>query len=137
MKLRELIEQIEEHTGEKFDLNKRRHFFHLSQKIDRLYQRERRQLNAIRSVLSADRYDPRVYDHNTHQTTKRRDVKLPEEVVTETVTSSVKNYVRNHTQKESLLYNNRLFLGYVNPSEKREAEYIANINYILDFFKTL
>jgi hypothetical protein len=45
------------------------------------------------------------------------------------------NYVKTHNKKDSLLYNNRLFFGYVNPSDKRKAEYSANRLFILKHFE--
>ena len=32
-------------------------------------------------------------------------------------TTEILNYVTSHSRRDSLLYNNRLFFGYVNPSE--------------------
>ncbi len=49
-------------------------------------------------------------------------------------TSDMRNYVMSHSRKESLLYNNRLFFGYINPSEKRKSEYNENRLFILSYF---
>ena len=49
-------------------------------------------------------------------------------------TNDMRNYVMSHSRKESLLYNNRLFFGYVNPSDERKAEYNANRLFILSYF---
>ena len=45
------------------------------------------------------------------------------------------DYVENHTKKESLLFNNRLFNMYCKPTEKHKLEYEANRNFIISFYK--
>lgn len=47
---------------------------------------------------------------------------------------NVINYALNHTRKETLLYNNRLFAMYINPSEQRKNEYSVNRDWILCYF---
>lgn len=49
-------------------------------------------------------------------------------------TQEIKDFVKAHSRKDSLLYNNRLFFGYVNPSDKRKKEYENNREFILWFF---
>ena len=48
--------------------------------------------------------------------------------------TEIREYVRNHSRRDSLLYNNRLFFGYVNPSDKRKQEYNTNRLFILEWF---
>jgi hypothetical protein len=49
-------------------------------------------------------------------------------------TSDMLDYVKSHNRKDSLLYNNRLFFGYINPSKKRISEYEENRFFILKYF---
>lgn len=46
------------------------------------------------------------------------------------------DYAATHSRKDTLLYNNRIFFGYINPSEVRKAEYDVNRKWILDHFST-
>ena len=51
------------------------------------------------------------------------------------VDKNIIDYVKNHTKSESLLYNNRIYFMYINPSEQRKQEYNINRDYILNYFK--
>lgn len=51
------------------------------------------------------------------------------------VDSVIVNYAKNHSRKETLLYNNRIFFGYIRPSEQRKKEYDVNRIWILNNFK--
>jgi hypothetical protein len=48
---------------------------------------------------------------------------------------SVIDYTRRNGRKEGLLYNNRIFFGYIRPSQKRKDEYEVNREWILANFK--
>jgi hypothetical protein len=43
-------------------------------------------------------------------------------------------YAKTHIRKDTLLYNNRIFFGYINPSQKRKDEYDVNRTWILKYF---
>jgi hypothetical protein len=49
-------------------------------------------------------------------------------------TKNIIDYVKNHSRKDSLLYNNRLFFGMVRKTEKVCAEYSANRKFIMEYF---
>lgn len=40
-------------------------------------------------------------------------------------------YARKYGRKEALLFNNRIFFGYINPSQLRKDEYDINRDWIL------
>ncbi len=46
----------------------------------------------------------------------------------------VVDYTKKHGRREGLLYNNRIFFGYVNPSQQRKNEYDINREWILKTF---
>jgi hypothetical protein len=56
-------------------------------------------------------------------------------VVTDHVDPVIKEYAKSHSRKETLLYNNRIFFGYINPSDARRREYDANRIWILNHFE--
>lgn len=45
------------------------------------------------------------------------------------------DYVKTHDRRNSLLYNNRCFLIYINPSDVIKRQYEANRSFILEYFK--
>lgn len=47
---------------------------------------------------------------------------------------NVVDYAKTHTKKETLLYNNRIYAGYVNASQQRKDEYSVNREWILAHF---
>jgi hypothetical protein len=47
----------------------------------------------------------------------------------------VMEYTEKHGRREGLLYNNRIFFGYINPSQQRKDEYNVNRDWILANFK--
>lgn len=47
----------------------------------------------------------------------------------------IMEYTEKHGRREGLLYNNRIFFGYINPSQKRKDEYNVNRDWILANFK--
>lgn len=59
--LSKFIDQIEKHTGEKFDFNSRKHKFHLKQKIAREINSRDEKLKSINSVLNLNHstYNPK------------------------------------------------------------------------------
>lgn len=71
MILKELIQQIESHTGKKFDLNNKRHFFLLSKKIERLHQDELRKLSLIQKVIESNDYSNDLFNNRSHYLQKR------------------------------------------------------------------
>ena len=47
----------------------------------------------------------------------------------------VMEYTEKHGRREGLLYNNRIFFSFINPSQKRKDEYNVNRSWILANFK--
>lgn len=45
------------------------------------------------------------------------------------------DFVYSHSRGESLLYNNRCFLFYINPSQLIKNQYEVNRKFILDFYE--
>jgi len=45
------------------------------------------------------------------------------------------DFCNSHNRNESLLYNNRLYFMYINPSELIKSQYEINRQYILNKFK--
>lgn len=43
-------------------------------------------------------------------------------------------YAKTHSRKDTLLYNNRLFFGYIRPTQQRKDEYDVNRTWILKHF---
>lgn len=70
--------------------------------------------------LLAVRNDSRWPSHQAHQAI------TPDPIVME--------YTKKNGRKEGLLYNNRIFFGYINPSQIRKDEYTVNRQWILDNF---
>lgn len=62
MLLKKLIKEVEAFTGEKFDFDQRRHFFHLNQKIERLHKDELRKLHLIKEVLRSSGNEDSLYN---------------------------------------------------------------------------
>lgn len=50
------------------------------------------------------------------------------------VDPAIVEYAKTHNRKDTLLYNNRLFFGYINPSQQRKDEYSVNRSWILAYF---
>jgi len=69
--LKELIEQIEKHTGEEFDLKNKRHFFHLNENIKRLNSKRLRKLVLIEKVLNDDENCDSIYNSKIQYTRNR------------------------------------------------------------------
>lgn len=46
----------------------------------------------------------------------------------------VMDYTQRNGRREGLLYNNRIFFGYINPSQQRKDEYDVNRTWILNNF---
>jgi len=46
------------------------------------------------------------------------------------------DFVSTHLRSESLLYNNRCFMMYINPTQGRKDQYESNCQYILDYFSS-
>lgn len=46
------------------------------------------------------------------------------------VENHILEFASHHTKNETFLYNNRLFFGVVNPTEKHKTQYTVNWNYI-------
>lgn len=44
------------------------------------------------------------------------------------------DYAATHGRKDTLLYNNRLFFGYIRPSQRQKDEYDVNRTWILNHF---
>lgn len=44
------------------------------------------------------------------------------------------DYAATHNRKDTLLYNNRLFFGYIRPSQQHKDQYDVNRTWILKFF---
>ena len=44
------------------------------------------------------------------------------------------DYTIRNGRREGLLYNNRIFFGYINPSQQRKDEYDVNRTWILNHF---
>jgi len=55
--LKDFIERIEKHTGEKFNLDNRRHFHQLDSVIKRQLDNRDRKLNLIAQVLESETED--------------------------------------------------------------------------------
>ena len=47
-----------------------------------------------------------------------------------TVESHIVEYAKTHSKKDTFLYNNRLFFGICNPTQKHKDQYTANWSYI-------
>jgi len=60
--LKELIKSVEDHTGEIFDLSKKRHFGLLNNKIERLNENELRKLKLITEVLKSEKNENSIYN---------------------------------------------------------------------------
>ena len=69
--LKELIKKVEDHTGEKFDLNNRRHFFQLNEKIKRLHADKLRKLWLIEKAMQSNKGENEIYDNRSHYLQKR------------------------------------------------------------------
>lgn len=54
MILRNIINELEEKFGVPFDMNNRRHFLHLNERIKRLHQDKLQKLSLIERILSSD-----------------------------------------------------------------------------------
>jgi hypothetical protein len=50
------------------------------------------------------------------------------------VDAMVADFTNRNGRKEGLLYNNRIFFGYANPSEEQKAQYEVNRTWILENF---
>lgn len=50
------------------------------------------------------------------------------------VDPAIVEYAKTHSRKDTLLYNNRLFFGYINPSQQQKDEYDVNRTWILKHF---
>ena len=46
------------------------------------------------------------------------------------------DFVSSHSRSESLLYNNRCFMMYINPSQDHKDQYESNRQYILDYYSS-
>jgi hypothetical protein len=51
------------------------------------------------------------------------------------IDQEVKNYAIRHGYIAGLLYNNRLYFGYVNPTKKQKEQYEINRRWILDVLR--
>jgi hypothetical protein len=69
--LKDLVKQIEDHTGMKFDFNNRRHFGYLSSKIERLHNDDLRKLNLIQKVIDSKEGEDDLFSSSTHYLQKR------------------------------------------------------------------
>ena len=64
--LKEMIKEIEMHTGKEFDLSNRRHFFLLDNKIKRNNEEDLRVLNLVKRALKSNDGENDIFDSNTH-----------------------------------------------------------------------
>lgn len=75
--LKQIIQELEDHFSKgkservKFDLNNKRHFFHLNEKIKRLNADRLRKLSLIEAVLRDETRANDLYNNYTHYTRKR------------------------------------------------------------------
>jgi hypothetical protein len=51
-----------------------------------------------------------------------------------TVDPFITQYAENHDRKDTLLYNNRVFFGYIRPSQQVKDQYDINRTWILNHF---
>ena len=66
--LKKLITEIENHTKQKFDINNRRHFFILNEKINRLNKKEVTQLNVIKKIIADTNNCNDIFNNKTQYT---------------------------------------------------------------------
>lgn len=52
------------------------------------------------------------------------------------VNKCIVDYAKSHTRKETLLFNNRLYLGIINPKQVHNEQYETNRKYILNYFQS-
>lgn len=71
MKLTDLIEQVETHTKEVFDIKNRRHYSLLNGKIERQNQDELRRLRLMGKALHSIDGENEIYNDKTHFLQKR------------------------------------------------------------------
>ena len=69
--LNRFISEIEAHTKEKFDMNKKRHRSLLDGKIKRLHSDELRKLKLIEKVLNSDKKEDSLYNSDMEYIQKR------------------------------------------------------------------
>lgn len=69
--LKQLIKEIEDHTGEEFDLKNKRHFFHLNEKIKRLNSDKLRKLSLIEAVIKSENNEDSLYNSSVQYAKNR------------------------------------------------------------------
>lgn len=59
---------------------------------------------------------------------------LENEIAGKSVDPVISEYAKAHNRKDTLLYNNRIFFGYIRPSQRQKEEYDINRTWILAHF---